>query len=80
MNNACEYAGIRNALFNTPHDHSQVAVCGVFMVQMMSLRNGLFHDIILIQVFCFVWLYQHVHTLTYKYMYMTLYYNVTRLT
>ena len=25
----CEYAGISNALFNTPDDHAQVAVWGV---------------------------------------------------
>ena len=30
MSNACEYAGIRNALFNTPDDHAQVAVWGVY--------------------------------------------------
>ena len=29
MSNAREYAGISNALFNTPDDHAQVAVWGV---------------------------------------------------
>ena len=29
MSNVSEYAGISNALFNTPDDHAQVAVWGV---------------------------------------------------
>ena len=34
MSNACEYTGIRNALFNTPDDHAQVAVWGVMWVHL----------------------------------------------
>ena len=34
----CEYAGI-SSLFNTPHNHAQVAVCGMLAVPIASLRN-----------------------------------------
>ena len=30
MSNACEFVGIRNALFNIPDDHAQVAVKGAY--------------------------------------------------
>ena len=44
MSNACEYAGISNALFNTPQATMPGWLCGVLMEQITSLRNGLIEN------------------------------------
>ena len=52
----CEYAGISNALFNTPDDHVQVAVKGGYGTTLTSLRNGSIHNVYVLPVLTIQWL------------------------